>query len=95
MFTFKTKQSEGKYRSFKPPIHTIKIKRKEVGVIEHETWKIRFMVIKEDINEDGNPNCEWKWIQIKNPSRNLHETKQFLKEYYPAITTQYKLYQSE
>lgn len=94
MFTFRTEQPTGRYRSFFDPIHYIKFKQRVVGSIGDELpHKIRLMVIKEDINEDKNPNCEWKWITLNKKSASVDEAKQFLKENYEAITTKYNIRQ--
>lgn len=79
-FTFKTTKPTGKYRCFHKPYHDIKIKGQTIGNIDHETFKIRLMVIKSDINEDGNPNCTWKWITLSKKSNSIQEAKDFLNE---------------
>ncbi len=50
----------------------IKVNKKRIGLIippswnsSHYNWIIRLMVVKENILEDGNENCSWKWIQLK------------------------------
>jgi len=67
-FTFKTEKPTGAYRSFFSENHYIKLNKKQVGAIADRTWKIRLMVFKDDINEDGNANCQWKWISLKKES---------------------------
>jgi hypothetical protein len=85
-FTFKTERATGKYRSFSPDRHVIKLNRKEVGLIEDKKpYKIRLAVIKKDIMEDKNPNCPWKWITLKHESESLDDAKKFLKENYDRI----------
>ncbi len=92
MFTFKTEKPTGRYRSFFQSSHYIKIKRFEVGCIEpEEPFKIKFMIIKADIMEDGNKNCCWKWITLKKESKTLEEAKEFLNKNFDAITTKFKL----
>ena len=92
-FTFKTEKSTGRYGSFYPDLHYIKIKGKQCGSINDKVpYGIRFMVVKKDINEDGNPNCEWKWIQIKKESKTLQEVKDFLNTIFPVILDKYELY---
>jgi hypothetical protein len=94
MFTFKTENSAGRYRSFYPDYHHIKLNKKKVGNIDDEfPHKIRFMVNKKDINEDGNPNCKWKWIILKRESNSIADAKQFLKENFAEITKKYELHQ--
>jgi len=89
-FTFKTEHPTGSYRSFSNSAYYIKIKRKQVGQIydkpstawarESQGDKVRigFMVFKEDINEDGNKNCSWKWVQLKRTFESVEEAKEWL-----------------
>jgi len=92
MFTFKTNKPTGKWRSFHSTTHDIKIKRKLVGSIDDaHPHKIRLTVIKKDILEDGNKNCDWKWIVLKKKSESLEEAKLFLQENYEAILKRYNL----
>jgi len=93
MFTFKTEKSTGRFRSFYPDHHYIKIKKSKVGTISDEhPHKIRLAIFKDDINEDGNPNCEWKWITLKKESESVKDAKEWLVKAYTAITEKYKLY---
>ena len=48
-------------------------------------------VIKVDINEDGCPNCPWKWITLKKESTSIDEAKAFLNEQIVSLTTMYNL----
>lgn len=92
MFTFKTEQPTGRWRSFDVPIHYIKLKKKVVGTIEPTPpHKIHLMVIKDDTMEDGNKNCDWKWITLKREFVSVDEAKAFLKEYEQKIIEKYKL----
>jgi hypothetical protein len=48
----------------------IKVDKKVCGHIsapnwQRNTWDVYFMVIKKDILEDGNLNCEWKTVSAK------------------------------
>jgi hypothetical protein len=73
--------------------HNIKLYKTEVGLICHEVpFKIRLQVVKQDINEDGNPNCIWKWITLKKESKTLEEAKKFLNDNFVTITTKYKIH---
>jgi len=92
-FTFKTKQPEGKWKSFYKPTYHIKLNKKEVGLINADLpHKIRLQIIKTDLNEDGNPNCSWKWITLKKESSNLQEAKDFLNSNFEAVLRQYNLH---
>ncbi len=90
-FTFKTEKSTGQYSSFFKDDHYIKLKKVEVGNIVDQTWQIGFMVVKDDINEDGNPNCDWKWIHLKHKSISLQDAKDFLNRNIDRILKKYKL----
>jgi len=91
-FTFKTEKPTGRYSSFFPCHHYIKIKGVEVGKIDDKKpHRIRLKVIKNDINEDGNPNCEWRWIALKSEFESLQEAKDFLKARFDSINNKYNL----
>lgn len=79
-FTFKTRNPAGRYRAFDKATHDIKFEGKVVGCISDQDFTIRLMVYKEDINEDGNPNCPWKWIRLAKVSKSLSEAKAFLND---------------
>jgi hypothetical protein len=91
-FTFKTEKPTGRYRSFFKPSHHIKINGVDVGTIGAEPpHKIRLMVVKQDIMEDNNPNCTWKWIQLTKESASVDEAKVWLNSAINAIKAKYKL----
>jgi len=94
-FTFKTVQPTGPYRSFYEPEHLIKIGGRVCGTIDEKNKKIRLMVIKEDINENGNPNCIWKNVTLKYQPTSLQDAKQFLNRNFSAITANFKLFTKE
>jgi hypothetical protein len=91
-FTFKTDKPTGKYKSFDRPIHNVKLEGIEVGRINPDApFKIRLRVTKSNINEDGNPNCPWKWIQLKKESESLQEAKDFLNSHCDDILLKLKI----
>lgn len=91
-FTFKTDKPTGRYSSFHPYTHHIKLKKIKVGSIDDRSpHRIRLMVVKDDINEDGNTNCDWKWITLKKESNSVEEAKDFLNNNFKSITTKYKI----
>jgi hypothetical protein len=95
-FTFKTEKSTGRYSAFYPDNHYIKLNKKQVGKIsDKKPYLIRLSVVKKDINEDGNPNCKWKWITLKKESKSLQEAKDFLNETIEAIMCAYELHLSD
>jgi hypothetical protein len=96
MFTFKTVKPTGRYKWLQPDSHYIKINRKQVGSIDPDNpFRIRLLVLKDDIMEDGNPNCPWKSICLKKESTSLQEAKKFLNDHFTSLTAKYKIYQLE
>ena len=73
--------------------HLIKFKRKEVGYIvdDNNVFPIRLMVIKDDINEDGNPNSDWKWIKLAKKSKSVDEVKAWLNDNIEAIFSKHNI----
>jgi hypothetical protein len=95
-FTFKTERSTGNFRSFFPDAHYIKYNRKMCGAIDdRKPYKIRLQVIKSDINEDGNKNCDWKWIMLKKEFSSVQEAKDFLNENIDNIMSRYVLHYND
>lgn len=104
-FTFRTVKPTGKWRSFYPNQHFIKIKKDEVGQIvennrgayRNDKVKIMFQVIKSDINEDGNPNCSWKWATLAREFDSVDEAKEWLNSegIFEKITKQFNFYKGE
>ena len=91
-FTFKTEKATGQYRSFCNDSHYVKLNKIECGSIGAEKpHKIRLQVVKADIMEDGNPNCKWKWITLKQESETLQEAKDFLNKNFVSINSKYKI----
>lgn len=91
-FTFKTTKPTGKYAFLDKSSHDIKLNKKDVGSIVDGTWIIRLKVVKNDIMEDGNPNCPWKWIALKKESSSLQEAKDFLNANFKTITEKFNLF---
>lgn len=67
--TFKRHPRETGLRAVADPHRDVDIKvdKKVCGVIgapswQNNTWRVRIMVVKKDIMEDGNENCDWRWI---------------------------------
>jgi hypothetical protein len=91
-FTFKTEKSTGQYRSFFQDHHYVKLNKIQVGMIGDEApYRIRLQVIKSDITEDGNLNCEWKWITLKKNSESVADAKTWLNENITTILEKYNL----
>lgn len=95
-FTFKTEKPMGRYSSFYNPQHIIKFEKKDVGYIRSKSkfdggpFSVSLKVIKEDIMEDGNPNCKWRWISLKHESATLQEEKDWLNENREKIHIKWK-----
>lgn len=95
-FVYKTEKPTGRYSSFFSKSHYIKIKKEVCGSIDDAPpHKIRFQVIKDNILEDGNRNCPWKWIILKKESESLQEAKDFLDANIEKIMQKYKLWFGE
>jgi|GEM_PF-2315572 hypothetical protein len=91
-FTFKTNHPTGSYSAFFNSSHDVKLNKVVVGnILDDKPHKIRLMVIKADINEDGNPNCAWKWITLKHDSDSLQDAKDFLNANFDIITGKYNI----
>lgn len=95
-FTFKTEKPTGRYRGFYNPDYHIKINGKKCGNIYFDSkgYYVSLLVYKKDINEDDNPNCEFKCIYFKKRLPSLEECKTWLnsKETINTIEANYKLY---
>lgn len=95
-FTFKTEKPTGRYRSFQAPYHTIKLNGITVGSIDDgHPHNIRLMVIKNDITEDGSPNCKWRWVKLKKESESVALAKEWLKQNTEHITSQLNIINEE
>lgn len=95
-FTFKTERATGRYGSFFPVQHYIKLKRNVVGRIDDKKpHKISLMVIKDDIMEDGNPNCDWVWKKVNREFNSVEEAKIWLNDNFERITTSLNLKQTD
>lgn len=91
-FTFKTEKQTGRYKSFFTPWHYIKLNGKQVGSIEHKSWRIRLMVYDEKLE---NTNCKWKWITLKKEPTSLQDAKDWLLNSQKTIEEKYKLHKLE
>lgn len=95
-FTFKTEKPTGRYRSFYPSTHLIKLGGKVVGTISDSSpYKIHLTVMKTDKITDNNPNCEWKNITLKRESESLQGAKDWLNSVIDNILEAYDLHQEE
>lgn len=92
-FTFKTERPTGKYRALGATSHHIKMNGDLVGTISDTfPYRIRLQVVKDDVNEDGNPNCEWKWITLSRVSSSVADAKDFLNDNFTSITNKFNLH---
>lgn len=93
MFTFKTENPTGRYRSFHDPVHLIKLKKEEVGTIgAHPPFPISLKVKKAVKSEDGNPNCAWKWVTLARKSESLKDAKNWLNSVFEQVVQKYTLW---
>lgn len=83
-FTFKTEQPTGRYRSFYPTMHHIKLNKGIVGSINDKDFTIKLHIVK-----DGS----LKWITLTHKSKSLLDAKQFLKDNFDAISKRFELKQ--
>lgn len=75
-FTVKTNKPTGKWRAFQNASHDIKLGGVVCGSIDDDApYSVRFMKIKVDVMEDGNPNCTWRWVKIKKDFSSVKEAK--------------------
>lgn len=78
----------------------IKVNKKVVGSIDAPNWqtkdnffRISLMIIKDDINSDGNPNCPWKRIRLKNTFESDADAREFIKRTLKKAVVEDKLFQ--
>ena len=95
-FTYKTEKPTGRFKSFDASHHYIKYKKIVVGTIGHNAPHIiKLQIIKDDIEEDGNSNCEWKWVTLKHKSVDIDDAKTFLNAVIDIIFEKFNLYLEE
>lgn len=88
-FTFKTEKSKGRYASFFPDHHLIKLDKKQVGnITDSYPHRIKFMVKSEN-------KCGWKWITLKAKFKSILEAKEMLNRMHIQIQEKYELHQLE
>lgn len=92
-FTFKTEKPTGRYRSFQSASHDIKLGGAWCGSIDDDPpHKVRFMKLKDDPMEDGNPNCAWKWVTLKKEFQSVADAKEWVRENSELIQRQIKIF---
>lgn len=77
----------------------IKFRNKRVGIIHQPTafrgmnnWQIGFMIVKADLMEDGNPNCPWRWLFVKNDATDEESARSWVKRNFESFTKRYNLW---
>lgn len=93
-FTFKVNRATGKWKSFYSESETVTIilNKVDVGSIKlHAPYTIRLKVIKDDIAEDGNTNCIWKWITLSVKPDSVDWAKGWLNGNIDDITKKWNL----
>lgn len=96
-FTFKTDHPTGRYQSFFKSTTSIKLQKRVCGsILERDgKFKIQLMIIKADINEDDNPNCKWRLIQLKIGFETEKAAKLFLNEKREGLKKRWNIFQEE
>ncbi len=96
-FTFKTIKPTGKWRGFDKESYHILLNKKQVGLFynQGEYWSITFMVMKTETITDDNPNCPWKWIQLKAKPKTLDEAKEFVNSVFVELSLKYKFHHND
>jgi hypothetical protein len=97
MFKIKIVKPPGKWRAFEKTYYHILYLKKEVGEVyiseKDGKFVIHLSVLKKDINEDGNPNCAWRWIWLNKRSDTLEEVTDFLNSAKEEILRRYNLHE--
>ncbi len=99
-FTFKKVIHTGRYRSFEPETHLIKIKHKVVGSIDQlhylgtarkdeGMFSISLAIKKESTELDP---AHFKWIRLKARFDSAKESREWLKKNQKLIQEKYDLY---
>lgn len=78
----------------------IKLDGKVIGYIsppnwEKSFWIARFSVIKKDMNEDKNPNCDWKWIRLTKEFKTEPEAREAVRISISELVRKYKFHYTE
>ena len=96
MFTYKKHRHSGRYRSFEPEFHDIKLKAKKVGYIaepahfsKEQGYGISFAVKKDPTREQPAP---FKWVSVKKRFSSVEDAKAFLVEHFDELIKELDLY---
>ena len=82
------------YKEFIGDTHHIKFHTKRCGVfhkLDNGLWEVQLMVMKENLHEDGNPNCNWRWVNLKQKHDSLQDAKLWLNSNIEQVISQYVL----
>jgi hypothetical protein len=69
--------------------------KKEFGRIsemKYGVFMFSFAIEKKDIMEDGNKNCKWRWVDLKNEFHSIDEAKKFVIEVFDEINKNHTLH---
>jgi len=89
-FTFKTEKPTGKWKSFEPDHHLIKLKRKECGnITDAAPHVIRFSIKREPSKTHPAP---FHYVTLKKKFDSLDGAKSFLVENTDKIVNQFNLH---
>ena len=99
MFTYKKITREGRYKSFEPEQHEIKLKGKVVGQISEEShtssktgFGVSFSVSRQPTKENPAP---FRWLNLKTRFEDAAEAKMFLRKHFDNIMGALNLYSFE
>ena len=90
-FTFKNNNPSTSFDNSTITIKSNKCEVGEISEIERGSFGIRLSVIKDDIMEDGNPNCDWTWVTLKYRGNSFDEVKTWLNEQKYSLMSKYNL----
>ncbi len=93
MFTYKKYIPVGRYRSFEPEHHDIKLNKKVVGHISvnrlDREFIVSFAIKKESTKEDPAP---FKWVMLKTRFKTADEAKEALAGRFTDLVKKLDLY---
>lgn len=73
--------------------------KKDVGIIvapnwqtKDNLWRVRFVVEKNEVYNDGNKNCPWMWVGVKARFETEAEAREWVKANWDAIQEKFPLF---
>lgn len=93
-FTFKKIINSGHFRAFQKEFYYIKLNGAAVGNIfqgNNYFFYILFHIVKNEKNNDRNPNCDWMNIILKRSFSTVNDAKIFINNNAELICKNYQL----